>query len=373
MPSIERRGLYANPTYADPANGQSITPSTQDRFTYGGRDLVPICFVNGSTSCGPVSGATEAMPTWAQGWHYYRLEVEKGENLRFFWSPNHLTWVVQAPSGETMEFGVARGSVDTNGIDFASPSDDTRPFRWNLVSKSDAQRLNASTANADGAANRISYQWLRLPISVGPNLIAELSDVYDTPPVGVTAPGTNTYAHHIHFTYTRTLRPSATNVQRARHGGIVGMVGSGAVGAIGAFFSPETGGASLALSAVSVPAFANSAAATATGAAQMMMAAGKTGGGGTPSTSPTIDPGDIAGKSPQEIDQAARNAGLVPKGPDPMAGKGAYVDPVTGEQRVLIHPDGPNPHAHVNDPAGNRLNIHPGKWCLPNRQQLTCR
>lgn len=77
------------------------------------------------------------------------------------------------------------------------------------------------------------------------------------------------------------------------------------------------------------------------------------GGGG--STSPTINPADIAGKTPQEIDQIARSAGLTPKGLNPMGGKGAYVDPVTGEQRVLIHPEGPSPHAHVNDPAGARL------------------
>jgi len=84
------------------------------------------------------------------------------------------------------------------------------------------------------------------------------------------------------------------------------------------------------------------------------------GGGGT---SPTINPSDVAGKTPQEIDQIARNSGLTPKGPDPMGGKGAYVDPVTGEQRVLIHPDDPVPHAHVNDPAGNRLG--PGGQVVP--------
>jgi RHS repeat-associated protein len=76
-------------------------------------------------------------------------------------------------------------------------------------------------------------------------------------------------------------------------------------------------------------------------------------------TSPKIDPADVSGKSPQEIDQVARNAGLVPKGPDPMSGKGAYIDPVTGEQRVLIHPNDPaGAHAHVNDPAGNRLDAN---------------
>jgi len=42
-----------------------------------------------------------------------------------------------------------------------------------------------------------------------------------------------------------------------------------------------------------------------------------------------------------------------------MSGKGAYIDPVTGEQRVLIHPNDPaGAHAHVNDPAGNRLDAN---------------
>jgi hypothetical protein len=67
-----------------------------------------------------------------------------------------------------------------------------------------------------------------------------------------------------------------------------------------------------------------------------------------------VKPSDVAGKSPEEIDQLAREKGLQPKGPDPKNGKGAYVDPVTGELRVLVHGD----HAHVNDATGNRLDIN---------------
>jgi hypothetical protein len=80
-----------------------------------------------------------------------------------------------------------------------------------------------------------------------------------------------------------------------------------------------------------------------------------------PPRSPVIDPSTIAGRTPAEIDQIARNAGLIPRGPDPMNGRGAYVDPVTGEQRILIHPDPTDPsqsHAHVNDPSGHRLDIN---------------
>jgi len=70
-----------------------------------------------------------------------------------------------------------------------------------------------------------------------------------------------------------------------------------------------------------------------------------------------IDPGDIANRTPQQIDDLANDAGLIPRGPDPQAGRGAYIDPVTGEQRILCHPGACPPHAHVNDPAGNRLDI----------------
>ena len=38
-----------------------------------------------------------------------------------------------------------------------------------------------------------------------------------------------------------------------------------------------------------------------------------------------------------EIDKISRNHWLISKGPDPMTGKGAYIDPITGKQRVLVH------------------------------------
>ena len=77
--------------------------------------------------------------------------------------------------------------------------------------------------------------------------------------------------------------------------------------------------------------------------------------------SPNIEPSEVTGKSPSEIDQLAVDSGLLPKGPDPMNGKGSYVDPVTGEQRILVHED----HAHVNDREGHRLDIN-GNRVHPN-------
>lgn len=79
-----------------------------------------------------------------------------------------------------------------------------------------------------------------------------------------------------------------------------------------------------------------------------------TGQGAAEVKSPEIKPSDVAGKTAGEIGQIAVDAGLKPKGPDPVSGKGAFVDPKTGEQRVLVHGD----HAHVNDAAGNRLDIN---------------
>ena len=62
------------------------------------------------------------------------------------------------------------------------------------------------------------------------------------------------------------------------------------------------------------------------------------------------------GGTPAEIDRAARDAGPIPRGPDPENGQGGYIDPVTGEQRVLIHPE--YGHVHVNSPTGKRLDIN---------------
>lgn len=74
--------------------------------------------------------------------------------------------------------------------------------------------------------------------------------------------------------------------------------------------------------------------------------------------SPKINPKDVANKTPAQIDTLAKDKGLIPKGSNPQAGRGAYIDPVTGKQRVLCHPDCANPHAHVNNSQGQRLDIN---------------
>ena len=79
---------------------------------------------------------------------------------------------------------------------------------------------------------------------------------------------------------------------------------------------------------------------------------------GAAEASPAINPADVAGKTPAEIDALAKQNGLIPKGPDPMNGRGSYIDPVTGQQRILIHPGDEPPAVHVNDPSGGRLDIN---------------
>ena len=72
--------------------------------------------------------------------------------------------------------------------------------------------------------------------------------------------------------------------------------------------------------------------------------------------SPPIHPGDVAGRTPAEIGAIADSLGLLRRGPDPENGKGSWLDPVTGQQRILSHPA--EDHMHVNDPTGQRLDIN---------------
>lgn len=84
--------------------------------------------------------------------------------------------------------------------------------------------------------------------------------------------------------------------------------------------------------------------------------------------SPDIKPMDVANKTPQQIDIFAKEQGLISKG-TPANGEGAYIDPVTGKQRILIHPNGcSGPHCHVNDPSGQRLDIN-GHVVMPEAKE----
>jgi len=265
VPSIERHNPSGAPNYAnDPAVGARITPVAssgipyQDQFTYAGQPLVPICFLpDDYPSCVQHEGQSiqEKMPSWAMtgGWHYYRLETDTGSNLRFYWAPNHLTWVVQVPDGSTMEFGAPQDNAsDTSGIDTdptalaialaAAPNGVTvpcsgstgvcsqmpvsPPFRYNMVRQYDAQRLPGTSH----PSNLIVYKWSTLAqpgtiavpgTSAGtdPAFLASLTDIYDTPSVGAFPPAPTSFAHHAHLTYVNDptwLAPNSSPVWRAR-------------------------------------------------------------------------------------------------------------------------------------------------------------
>ena len=94
------------------------------------------------------------------------------------------------------------------------------------------------------------------------------------------------------------------------------------------------------------------------GGEALLAPAGADGAVGATANASALNPNDFAGKTASEIDRIAQDSGLLPKGPNPTSGQGAYIDPITGEQRVLIHPESENPHIHVNDPTGARLDIN---------------
>ena len=68
-----------------------------------------------------------------------------------------------------------------------------------------------------------------------------------------------------------------------------------------------------------------------------------------------ISPTEVMGRTPSQIDARAGELGLSPRGPNPAQGRGAYIDPQTGQQRILSHPNAQPPHAHVNSPTGQRV------------------
>jgi len=70
-----------------------------------------------------------------------------------------------------------------------------------------------------------------------------------------------------------------------------------------------------------------------------------------------ISPREVAGQTPAQINANAQRLGLQPRGPNPSMGQGSYIDPQTGVQRILSHPNAATPHGHVNAPSGARISI----------------
>ncbi len=201
-PYIARQTDRGLPNYNDQTNWQP----QQDRFVFnGGQELVPICTVNGGGCTGQLPG--EIMPSWGDGWQYFRSRVE-GSYLRFFWSANHQTWRIQSKSGESMELGAP---LDSSGDRSAIESDPLAPshiFRWNLTRQYDNEGVPPPAgAPSPAPVNVVVYRY------TSSGNMAYLSDVYDTPPAAnSTSAPVSAYAHHTRLIYQ--TRPDATSSYR---------------------------------------------------------------------------------------------------------------------------------------------------------------
>ena len=73
---------------------------------------------------------------------------------------------------------------------------------------------------------------------------------------------------------------------------------------------------------------------------------------GTSNAKTPINPNPFKGKTPVEIDKMLREAGFEPRGPDPLNGKGGYVNPKTGRSYHIDEANsyGEPPHVDVNRP-----------------------
>ncbi len=184
--AIVRQTDRGTPTYDD----RSAWHPGQDRFAFGGMELVPICTVSGTSCTGALAG--ESMPDWANGWQYFRARVE-GSFFRFFWSPDHQSWRVQAKNGTEMELGVP---LDGSGYDGAlerNPDKPSEVFGWHLVRQHDSQ-LSATSPRLP--VNTVVYRYATDDAVVYP------TDIFDTSPASnPTTTDLKTYAHHTTIAY----------------------------------------------------------------------------------------------------------------------------------------------------------------------------
>ena len=214
LPSIERAPLAGPPGYQD---GWTDTPgaiTTADRFTFEGQPLVPICTIpDAGLNCyadryfDPKGGNYEPFPSWAATgeWTFFRLEAGSPD-VRFFWSGDHKTWIVQYKSGETLELGHPLGS-DASGAWFGDAIDwdldhPQSAFRWNVARQYDAELQSGVPVN------RILYQWQK----IAGDTRLYLTDVFYTA-LGTAAasypssPGN--FADHVHLAYDTVFNQPA--------------------------------------------------------------------------------------------------------------------------------------------------------------------
>ncbi len=186
--AISRKTDHGMPKYDDRTGWHP----NQDRFTFGGSELVPICVVTGGTCSGAL--LDEVMPAWADGWQYFRTQVESSF-FRFFWSADHRTWRVQGKDGSNLEFGVP---LDGSGYDGAlenNPNKASEIVRWHIVRQYDPHG-NVQTSGVASPVNVVVYRHFR------DGNVVYLSDIYDTTPVSdPAATDLSRYAHHTRLVY----------------------------------------------------------------------------------------------------------------------------------------------------------------------------
>jgi RHS repeat-associated protein len=192
VPFIARDTTQGPPTYRT-GNGPG-----DDRFTFNGGELLPICTVSPGLACAAAIPG-EVMPAWSAGWRYFRPRIEQGFQ-RFFWSPDGRTWRLQDKTGLQAELGLPLdASGDTSAIESA-PDDPARIFRWNVARQYDVH--GAGDPLGDAAPRPYNVVVYRYMNDGG---VAYPSDIYDTPPAGTTAAPLARYAHHAHLTWESRL------------------------------------------------------------------------------------------------------------------------------------------------------------------------
>jgi RHS repeat-associated protein len=220
VPFIARQTDRGLPKYKDGCNSETKptgwsceSPSSwhpeQDHFVFnGGQELVPICTVTTNGACtGALAG--EVMPDWAAGYQYFRPRVE-GSFLRFFWAPDHQSWIVQDKSGTIMEIGrvngngPAPGGVNLAGNDALerNPDDTSEIYRWHLSRQYD-QHVSGTTPR-----NLVVYDYTQVEGQ------AYVTDIYDTSPAAnPTTTDVASFAHHTRLRWEE--RPDRTESYRS--------------------------------------------------------------------------------------------------------------------------------------------------------------
>ena len=219
VPSIARKGASALPLFTDPVVTGLMTLSTDatsDDYLFDGRLLVPVCPVSDGCDIGDGEQFPLVVINDTTPWIYYRLEIDDGS--RYFFSPDHQTWLVQTPSGHMLSFGHPLDGQLTDGIERPDQTTITQiggnpqaVFRWDLVRDTDASNNTVFYTWTDNLSLPLSLFALRIiPASGG---LTYLSDIYDTQALGTSINPSN-FAHHVHVNWQLT-EPFGTGIPQS--------------------------------------------------------------------------------------------------------------------------------------------------------------